>query len=528
VLESLKNGKAPGPRNIHHELLRTASELIFPALTFLFNAVTSLEVVPTQWKEGIIHPIFKKGDKKDIENYRPIVVLDSIRRVFERTILLDYLQAAIEPLDISQGGFRTKRGTIDQTAALNETILAQEKKTKRWPIVCYLDIKAAYDRVDRTLLWPLLEKKGVSGPVIRTLTNLFENVSTTLNVRGKASTRILHERGLVQGSTLSPLLYAVYIDDLPGRLRTASSCKLGTLHTPAFLYADDIAIVANSPTEMQALLNECEAFSIERRFRFAPMKCAYTDDPKREAWTPIIHDTPIPLVSSFRYLGVTMHHRGIDRLAHVEAMAASSNDALRFFRQIGFHGNGFDIKTKTHLYRTFIRSRLEYGLQVMSKVAVKRLQREQNFSLRCMFSLPRNTSTAVTHSLGNMPSIEARRRALFAKWIARTRQLDRTFMVRVAYESAGPRPRLASSFYWEKHEKTLLPPRSAAPQPTLGKEVNKKAEEMFQTDIAVWRNDELVKECVPIDFDAETLRRKLEDRKKADITSRSLSQLQRG
>jgi hypothetical protein len=108
TLETLTNGKAPGPRNLHNELLKCCATAIAPYLTRLFNAVLATAICPTAWRKGMIHPVFKKGNRTSIENYRPIVVLDMVRRVFEKCLLTDHLLAIIEPLDICQGGFRSQ------------------------------------------------------------------------------------------------------------------------------------------------------------------------------------------------------------------------------------------------------------------------------------------------------------------------------------------------------------------------------------------------------------------------------------
>ncbi len=510
VLESLPNGKASGRRNVANELLKNAAEILAPTLTYLFNAVLYLETCPTSWKTGIIHPVYKKGPRTSISNYRPIVVLDTMRRVFENALLRDLLLDIVEPLNICQGGFRAKRGTIDQVASLNELILSRFKKTGRWPIVAYLDIKSAYDRVDRALLWPLLEGKSCPSTLIRTLANLFHNVETTLNVRGVASKSIVHERGLVQGSILSPILYALYINDLAERLRPLGTSKFGIHSVPALLYADDIAMLADTPCTMQAMLDECERFAVERRFFFAPDKCAFTADPEKSDASLFIHGLPIKNVAFFRYLGVTMNYKGVDRAAHANAMALSLNDTLRFFRSVGFHGNGLTIPTKVQLYKTFLRPKLEYGIQLLNKTATKRLQREQNFCLRCLFSLPRNTSIAVLHTLSGLPSLETRRRVLFAKWMAKTRKLGREYMVKLAYDSTRPKPSLASSFYWEKQEKFLLPKRDAPQPKNMKKDIESKAKTLHQKDYTAWKKDKVPTQSLPEELDAKTLQRKLE------------------
>ena len=111
-------------------------------------------VVPTSWKLTRIQPVPKKGDLTQISNYRPISLTEVLRKLFER-ILLPFIQTFIEPLTVEQGGFRQNRGCMDQVATLQQWCSQKHSQSK---IMAFLDIKAAYDSVDREI------RKRIPGP----------------------------------------------------------------------------------------------------------------------------------------------------------------------------------------------------------------------------------------------------------------------------------------------------------------------------------------------------------------------------
>ena len=121
---------------------------------------------------------------------------------------------------MSRGGsFRKGRSTIDQVTSLHEAIYQRKRNIKKSPTIAFLDIKAAYDSVDREILWERMRVLGSRGAVMDMLRSLFDHNTSRVVIGGEESKEIVHERGLLQGSVLSPLLYSIYIDGLAVKLR---------------------------------------------------------------------------------------------------------------------------------------------------------------------------------------------------------------------------------------------------------------------------------------------------------------------
>ena len=256
AMRVLPKAKTPGASGLRNELLISGTVPLARAISLLFTACWKLGRVPREWNVALIHPVPKKGDMSLISNYRPISLTETLRKLFERC-LLPYLTDLLEPLDISQGGFRSKRSTIDQIASLHEAILQRSKTLGRRPLVAYLDIKAAYDTVDTSKLWSILARRGLYGEQLEILRMLFDSNNSQVVMRGSKSI-VLHTRlGYFKDQFLaqscmhasSMISHADY-----------ERIRLLPWGTPAasFFYADDIAIIADDSLQLERMLEECE------------------------------------------------------------------------------------------------------------------------------------------------------------------------------------------------------------------------------------------------------------------------------
>jgi hypothetical protein len=164
IVNHLSRKKAPGGDHISTEMLLPISERVSCLLHTLFSLCWKWGSTPSAWRLAQICPIFKKGDPSDPSNYRPISLTSVFRKLFELSIT-HHLHLNSPSLDIVQGGFRSQRSSLDQVLALHDICRQHKQDYKEDPVLAFLDIKSAYDTVDRNIIWGELAKTA-SNPLL--------------------------------------------------------------------------------------------------------------------------------------------------------------------------------------------------------------------------------------------------------------------------------------------------------------------------------------------------------------------------
>ena len=189
--------KAPGISSLSADLLRPVADLIVPLLTGIFRSYLSLGVVPSSWTRALVCPVPKKGDLSQIKNYRPISLTEVTRKIYEM-VLMRSLQERVT-MSREQGGFRSKRSTIDQIECLDLLIKQAKKAHRRLPHLAFLDIKAAYDSVPRQVLWQRCVDLQIHPVTIESLWALFDHNSGQLVLNQHRSSPFPQPAGVLQG-----------------------------------------------------------------------------------------------------------------------------------------------------------------------------------------------------------------------------------------------------------------------------------------------------------------------------------------
>ncbi|XP_077545284.1 uncharacterized protein LOC144158338 [Haemaphysalis longicornis] len=184
--------------------------------------------------------------------------------------------------------------------------------------VALLDISKAYDSVDRELLWTILDRYGLEEKDVDLLRAIYANVTAQVVWEGHTAAPVEVTQGLRQGCPLSPLLFMLYVGGVLGRLEGSGQGfrlehKEGgqtvVVNIPALVYADDFAVLAGSPQELQQLLDTCAMGMTERHLVFNPAKCvvmAWGVGAQQTAPTWRLQGATIHLVQTAKYLGVRL------------------------------------------------------------------------------------------------------------------------------------------------------------------------------------------------------------------------------
>jgi len=268
--------------------------------------------------------------------------------------------------------------------------------------------------------------------------SLFDFNHSAVHVLGHRSEAFPQPVGLLQGSILSPILYALFIDDLAGRLSRSTHLRLGDLKINSFFYADDIALVAESIEEMTELLQVCEEYGRAHGFRFAPQKCEVLAHEDHAVDQLRLYDQQLKVTENFVYLGYVFSPDGMDNKAHVERICGKAMDGVNVFRRIGLHRDGFSIAAKRRIFETFIRPKMEYGLAVarLGKAEQELLERTLRGALMTMFRVSQNTGLVAMCQLAGTTTMDIRAELLRLGWDVRVRELGPEFMIHHARAAA--------------------------------------------------------------------------------------------
>ena len=245
LMQELDENKSVGLDDIPPKIVKWADFLFCPLLTKIFNKCVLGGIYPDCLKTARVRPIFKGGNKNDTSNYRPISILSQFNRIFEKLLrdrLYDFVK---DKLYTKQFGFRPKNSTEHPVLDLKENVFENCNK-KLISCILFLDLKKAFDSVSHKILLSKLEYYGVKGVALKLFKSYLSNRKQLTAIGEFVSVLELIEWGVPQGSVLGPLLFLIFINDIP------NASELLT-----WLFADDTALMASaqSLSLLQTVMN---------------------------------------------------------------------------------------------------------------------------------------------------------------------------------------------------------------------------------------------------------------------------------
>ena len=359
-LRGVSTRKAPGPDNISPFLLKHCAEELTLPLTRIFQQCLHTSTWPTAWKEARVTPVYKKKDKGDPANYRPISLLSAVSKILER-IIAEQLTCHLEEhhlISPRQHGFRKGRSASDLLLLLTKA-WHDALDAGRPSLVIALDIAGAFDKVWHKGLLAKLQQLGVTGQLLDLFSSYLQGRSLKVVVSGCTSAAHPVEASVPQGSILGPILWNVYFNDLLQSLSLVSA------------YADD-ATLSHSYDRQEAVnvidaanrhLGDIMAWGKRWQVKFAAEKTqalvisrSQEDARLMEGKLKFGEDT-LAIKDSVNILGVEIDSK-LSFHRHLESVARKASLRVTLLRRMR---HLLDAKGLMTLYKAQVRPIMEYS-----------------------------------------------------------------------------------------------------------------------------------------------------------------------
>lgn len=461
AIGSMQDGKAPGRDGIPSEVWKNGGQKMTDCLLQMIQQVWDTQSVPQDWRDASIVPLFKKGDRKDCNNYRGISLLSIVGKILSR-VLLNRLNAHIasQVLPESQCGFRSGRSTIDMVFCLRQVM---EKCTEQnMPLyVVFVDFSKAFDTVSRVGLWQVLRKLGCTDKFISIIEALHAGMQANVALSGSVSRDFPVSNGVKQGCVLAPTLFSLYLSamlevafrdssegvyiqtrekaDLFNVAQFKSKNKTKTKLVRDLLFADDSALVAHKLDEIQALVNSFATAAKEFSLKINIKKTECLYQPPKFLGAPsqpdivAVNGEPLKQCKTFKYLGSIVAENA--KLDHEISLRMGSASAVYGnLRERLWSNHHVSIKVKCQVYRATVLAALLYGAEAWAVYSVQtdRLQAYVMRHLRSIMGVSwrdRIPNEEILKRAG-IPSLKAILIQMNLRWLGHVERMDHSRLPR--------------------------------------------------------------------------------------------------
>ena len=414
-LEVLDPKKGAGPDLLSPALLKFFAPYIYNTLSDIFQHSLNTGSVPKDWRTANVIPVFKKGSRTDPLNYRPISLTSVVSKLLEH-IVSHSIHSHLERfhlLNDCQHGFRSRRG-CDTQLINTVTDLIDSYDLGVTVDIAVLDFAKAFDVVSHPKLFSKIENMGIHASTCLWIQNWLNTRSLAVTVNNTISSPRSVTSGVPQGSVLGPLLFLIFINDMPNFVE----------HSSIKLFADDSLVYmpntsSDSTNLLQSDLDNLQNWARVSQMRFNVTKCEHLrvsrvglDDDS--LCTISMDQSPLTQVSHIKYLGVTIDYK----LTFEQHMTSICKKASGVLHMLMRNLRRARPKTRAFAYRSICRPILEYASQTWSPYKskhIKMLEQIKRKAFKWAYNFRKYDHISDSMAANNWQTLESRRKSFDIK-----------------------------------------------------------------------------------------------------------------
>ncbi|CAB4031739.1 Hypothetical predicted protein, partial [Paramuricea clavata] len=318
----------------------------------------SLGKLPNEWKLSNIVPIPKKGPAEDVSNYRPISLLSLVSKVFERCVYNQLVSHISTQLHHLQFGFLRGKSTTSQLLHVLQDI-HQALESRNQVDAVYLDFAKAFDKVSHKLLLIKLHKFGIRGDLLSWFENYLSGRYQRVTVLGETSGTLPVLSGVPQGSILGPLLFLVYVNDLPHSISGESTVAMFADDTKCNCPVKDLPDCESLQNDLNNLVNWCTIWKMDlNKSKCGVMSFTRSRQPVTTNYKLL--DSSLRQLCHQKDLGIVVT-KDLKWTKQVEEITSKASSMLGFIRRTA--SDTHNIHVRKVLYLSLVRSKLGYASQ---------------------------------------------------------------------------------------------------------------------------------------------------------------------
>ena len=406
LFENLNHRKGPGPDLLRPSLLKFLSPLIAETFASFYNYSLQTPSVPRDWKTAHVVPVYKKGSREDALNYRPISLTCISCKIMEHIIAREIRQhfSINELFTDCQHGFRRNRSCESQLLHTTSDVIASNNAGIQTDIIV-LDFSKAFDTVSHTKLVQKLRHYEVNSHIINWIEAWLSQRRFYVAVNNHVSDERFATSGVPQGSVLGPVLFLIYINDLPDSISCPTSIRL---------FADDALVYrpihsVKDQLILQQHISQIVEWSKTWQLKFNISKCSVSSIKPVKFKFAYSHDNvEFCRVGSFKYLGV-MISDDLSFEDHIKAVTAKGSSILYLLMRTLKNAS---TRAKRLAYFSICLPILEYSSEVWNpcrKKHINKLEAINRRAFRWAYKLKKRDKITDHMKIENWQSLEARR-----------------------------------------------------------------------------------------------------------------------